>query len=165
MILFSKFYGGGLDKIAFLIRCDRKQAAEFVNDFDNRLPGVNRYIKRLSNKVRREGLLINLFGREYPIEPNFAYRGVNYMIQGSAAEVIKRAMIRIADIHPKLRMMGQLHDELFLELPERLHSKSLMREIQSAAQADSSKCGIPVPLPIGFKMTKTNWSEAKEVEL
>lgn len=165
MILFAKFYGGGIDKIAFLIRCMRSEASQFVQDFDQRLPGIPRYMKRLTNKVRREGILVNLFGREYPINPDLAYRAVNYMIQGTAAEVMKRAMIRIDKIHKNLRLMGTLHDEVFLELPNRLHSKSLMIEIQSAAQEDSANCGLPVPFPIGFKMTKTNWSEAEEVEL
>lgn len=164
MITFAKLYGGGLDKIQLLLRCSKADAASFISDFEAQLPEMQRFVKRLINKVRREGKLVNLFGREYPIDPNFAYKAVNYLIQGSAADLIKRAMIRIDKIHPQVRFMGQLHDELFIELPKKLHCKSLMREIQSAAQEDSALCGIPKPLPIGFKVTWTNWSETKEVE-
>lgn len=163
MIMFCKLYGGGIDKVALLLRCSREEAAKFVDDWDRMLPGVAQFMKRLINRVRREGKLINLFGREYPIDPEFAYRAVNYLIQGSAADLIKRAMIRIDRIHPKVRMMGQLHDELFIELPKRLHSLQLMRDIKTAAQADSKHCGIPKPLPIGFKIAKANWHETEEV--
>jgi DNA polymerase-1 len=163
MILFSKFYGGGIDKIAELIRCPREDAEQFNGDFENSMPEVPRYMRRLSNKVRREGELINLFGRRYPIDPNLAYRAVNYMIQGSAAEVIKRAMIRLDKLHPRIRLVGTLHDELFLEFPKRLESKQLVTDMRGIMQKDSKIVGLPVPLPVTFKRTESNWSEAEEI--
>lgn len=167
MILFSKFYGGGIDKIAELIRCSREEAEQFNSDFNQGMPEVLRYTKRLSNQVRRDGHLDNLFGRRYPIDPNLAYRSVNYMIQGSAAEVIKRAMIRIDRLTQKkyrrVRLVGTLHDELFIELPINHHSPDLVSDLKCAMQKDSKLVGLPVPLPVTFKLVKTNWSEAEEL--
>jgi len=170
MILFSKLFGGGLGKIAELIRCPESQAREFVRDFETRLPGVRRYMDDLVTQVRKDGILVNLFGREYPIEPDRAYKAVNYMVQGSAAEVMKRAIVRV-DRHLRLYypgscVVGTVHDELIAEIKRKHHSKQLMREIIELMQIDSHHVpNLPVPLPVGMKWTHSNWHMAQEIDL
>lgn len=170
MILFSRFFGGGVGKVAELIRCPMNQAKQFVDDFNRSLPGVPRYIDRLSNKIAREGILVNLFGREYPIERDRAYKGVNYMVQGSAAEIMKRALVRVDELFekemPENHVVGTVHDELVNEIHPKWHSKWLMREIIKLMQVDSHYVpGMNVPLPVGMKYTNTAWTYAKKVRL
>lgn len=184
MILFSRLYGGGVAKIAFLIRCSEKEAKRFIKEFNENLPGVKAYMRDTIDRVRDTGMLINLFGREYPIDKNFAYKAVNYQIQGSSAEIMKRATVRVNDhllakypgawIYDDDRneeyqgshVAGTVHDELISEIHPDDHSKQLMREIVHLMQKDSHVIpNLPVPLPVGMKWTKTNWSEAKEISL
>jgi DNA polymerase I-like protein with 3'-5' exonuclease and polymerase domains len=168
MILFSRLYGGGIGKVAFLIRCSMEEAAEFVDQFNENLPGVKRYMDRLVEEVRETGLLINLFGREYEIDKQKAYKSVNYMVQGSSAEIMKRAIVRV-DNHLRIEypgsyVVGTVHDELISEIREEHHSSALMGNIIRLMQADSKRVpNLPIPLPVGMKYTRTNWSHAKEV--
>jgi DNA polymerase-1 len=184
MILFSRLYGGGVGKIAFLIRCSEKEAKRFIAEFNANLPGVPEYMRETVDRVRETGVLVNLFGREYPIEKSFAYKAVNYQIQGSSAEIMKRGIVRVDehlqtaypgtwsrdeddyDDYDGSRVVGTVHDELIAEIHRRDHSKQLMREIITLLQKDSHVVpNLPVPLPVGMKWTQTNWSEAQEISL
>lgn len=170
MLLFSRLYGGGLDKVAQLIRCSRAEASEFIDEFNENLPGVTRYMEELIEQVRDTGVLVNLFGREYSIERNKAYKSVNYMVQGSSAEIMKRSIVRV-DRHlhkryPGSYCVGTVHDELIAEIHQRHHSARLMSEIISLMQRDSSFVpNLPVLLPVGMKYTTSNWSSATDVKL
>ena len=184
MILFSRLYGGGVAKIAFLIRCSQKEAKRFIAEFNNNLPGVREYMNETIGRVRDTGVLVNLFGREYPIDKAFAYKAVNYQIQGSSAEIMKRAIVRVDehlvqnypgvwsrdedgnDDYLGSRVIGTVHDELISEIHPDDHSKRLMREMIALMQRDSHVVpNLPVPLPVGMKWTQTNWSDAKEISL
>lgn len=170
MILFSRLYGGGIGKISQLIRCDRDEAEEFVNEFNDKLPGVRRYMDTLIDEVERTGRLVNLFGREYIIDSDRSYKAVNYMVQGSAAEVMKRALVRV-DQHLIRKysgsyVVGTVHDELIAEIMRAHHSRRLMREIIRIMQIDSHFIpNMPVPLPVGMKWASVNWSLASEVDI
>jgi DNA polymerase I-like protein with 3'-5' exonuclease and polymerase domains len=168
MILFSRLYGGGLAKIAWLIRCSLAEAEEFIADFNENLPGVRQYMDDLVEEVRETGTLVNLFGREYPIDRKFAYKAVNYQIQGSCAEILKRALVRIDRMlmkeFPKSHLIGTVHDEIIAEIYRRDHSAALIREVIRIMQLDSKRVpNLPVLLPVGMKMTSSSWHEAKEV--
>jgi DNA polymerase I-like protein with 3'-5' exonuclease and polymerase domains len=170
MILFSKLFGGGLAKIAELIRCPEAQAREFVRDFETRLPGVRRYMDNLVTQVRQDGILVNLFGREYPIESDRAYKAVNYMVQGSAAEIMKRGTVRV-DRHlrahyPGSCVVGTVHDEMIAEIKREHHSRQLMREMIALMQEDSHYVpNLPVLLPVKMNWTHSNWHMAQEIDL
>lgn len=168
MILFSRLYGGGIGKVAFLIRCSLAEAEEFVDEFNKNLPGVKDYMERTIEEVRETGLLTNLFGRQYEIEKRFAYKAVNYMVQGSSADILKRALVRIDEYlranYERSFLIGNVHDEILTEVHRDEHSAFLMRKIVKMMQADSKFIpNLPVPLPVGFKITSTSWNDAKEV--
>jgi len=168
MILFSRLYGGGIGKVAFLIRCSMEEAAEFVDQFNANLPGVKRYMDRLVEEVRESGMLINLFGREYEIDRHKAYKAVNYMVQGSSAEIMKRSIVRVDNFlradYSGSYVVGTVHDELISEIYEGHHSAQLMSKIIKLMQVDSHRIpNLQIPLPVGMKYTRTDWSHAKEV--
>lgn len=175
MLLFSRLYGGGLGKVAFLIRCTVEEAREFIEEFNEKLPGVQGYMDSLSEEIRETGRLVNLFGREYELDKSKAYKGVNYMVQGSCAEIMKRAVVRTdehlrtnypADEQPDgSYVIGTVHDELIAEIAEEHHSGQLMQEIVKIMQMDSHYIpNLKVPLPVGMKFTRTNWSAATDVK-
>jgi DNA polymerase I-like protein with 3'-5' exonuclease and polymerase domains len=170
MILFSKFYGGGLDKIADLIRCSKKEARGFVEDFENQMPGVPQYMRRLVSEVSETGILINLFGREYRINPSFAYKSVNYMIQGSSADVLKRSLVRLDRLfrrhYPEAFLCGSVHDEVVIELPEEYHNELFMRQIIKEMQRDSRVVpGLKIPLPVTMAVADDHMSGKEDYKL
>lgn len=169
LIMFSKLYGGGVNRIAQLINCSVRESREFVSDFDTELPNVERFMKRLTNRTVREGKIVNLFGREYPVESGREYKCVNYVIQGTAAEIMKRAVVRVDDIlrveWPEAWIAATIHDELVIDLPVGYHSKRLLRQVIRAMQADHEEVGIPVPLPVKTKVVTHHMLNGREVQV
>ena len=170
LLMFCKLYGGGTRKIAWLMECAPEEAQKFVDQYDEELPGVQRFMKRMINMATREGKVVNPFGRHYFIKPDFAYRAVNYLVQGTCADIMKSAMLNVDSLFQKkwkgCHILLTLHDELMIEVPKQLHSKSLMRDIIKAMQGDfHMKVNCPVPLPISVKIATHRWSKTTEIEL
>ncbi len=178
LILFCKFYGGGIGKVMFLLNQEGRnlkkqvnfnESQKFVNDFDAKLPGIGRFMKRMMNQVEREGSIYNPFGRIYRIDADHSYKGTSYMVQGTAADILKQAMLNVDDLFkkwPGCYQLITLHDELIQEIPLKYHSKKLIQEIVQAMQGDFHKIlGIPKPLPVSIEITKTCWADSKEVKL
>lgn len=168
LVVFCKFYGGGIDKIAYLLGVSKSEASQFVWELDNRFPAISRFIKRMSNMAQSEGSIVNPFGRTYYIPSDRAYKAVNYLVQGTCADILKESMIRIDELfqteYKGCHMLLTLHDELALEIPRKFHSFKLMRQIISLMQKDSSQIGCPIPLPVGMKLVKKDWAHPIEIK-
>ena len=166
-INFCKFYGGGINRVAELLGCSREEAAKFVYEYDTKNPAIKRFMDRISTKVIREGKIVNPFGRHYFLPEKAAYKATNYIVQGTAADILKEAMISISEkIYPKypgVEMLLTLHDELMIEVPLKFHSKKLMREIVACMQEQSKTINCPIPLPVGMKIATKYWSKPIDV--
>lgn len=148
------------------------QAQDFITQYEAKLPGVKTFMSRMMTRASREGEIRNPFGRRYYFESDFAYKSVNYLIQGTAADVMKNALVNVSKMLKKLwggvpRLLLTIHDEIVIEVPAHLHSKKLMRDIIGAMQVDSTTLGLPVPLPVGMKIVKpkSRWHKTHEIEL
>jgi DNA polymerase I-like protein with 3'-5' exonuclease and polymerase domains len=171
MLMFGKLYGGGPGAIGDLLQTSEKEAKVFMDDYDRRLPGIPRFMKECIRTAKERGYIINPFGRKYPIPGQLAYKSTNYMIQGSAASVMKRSINRISALSQSRRYAGRMfpllniHDEHVIEVHKSIHGKQTMQDIISAMQGDDHiHLGCPVPLPVGMKFTKTRWSDVEEVK-
>lgn len=166
LLMFCRLYGGGASQVAKQIGCSVPEAYEFIDDYNAKIPGVERYMNRISTRIHREGKITNPFGRTYHLPHKAAYKGVNYMVQGTCADLMKRAMIRLHDRFKKsgkdIKILLTIHDELSIESSIENHSNALMRNIIKDMQKDSKVIGCPVPLPITMKTTKTRWSDCQE---
>lgn len=170
LIMFCKIYGGGSAAVADLLGCSIEEAKGFINDYDSHFPGVKVFMKRMVNRVERDGRIYNPFGRVYYIDPEFSYKATNYFIQGSAADIMKEAMIAVYNLlmkrWPGCKLRLTLHDELVIEVPLKFHSKKLMREIVLKMQGDFHKpFNMPKPLPVSMKIATSRWSNTKEIHL
>ena len=128
---FGIVYGQTPFGLAASLGIDRKEAEAYIHTYFELHAGVRKFIQETIAEVRKTGYAVTLFGRERPIpdmhsqNPNarsFAERtAVNTPLQGTAADLIKLAMIRIDEIieREKLetRMLLQVHDELLFEAP------------------------------------------------
>ncbi|HXY41807.1 MAG TPA: DNA polymerase I [Vicinamibacteria bacterium] len=132
MVNYALLYGKSAFTLARDLNIDRRQAEEFVAAYFARYPGVRRFIDETIVRARETGHVRTLLGRLRRLPDlrakNFAVRmeaerqAMNTPVQGSAADLIKRAMI---DLHRELGRRGmasklilQIHDELLLEVPE-----------------------------------------------
>lgn len=171
LIMFCKLYGGGAKKMAKLLKSDEETAREFIAGYEAELPGVKRFMSALIQEATTKGEIFSPFGRRYTFKPTFAYRAVNYLIQGTAADVMKNGLINVQkmlDATPKwkgVRLLVTVHDEMILEIPKRLHCIELMADIIRAMQEDSKRLGLPVRLPVEMKIAKTRWSRPTKIVL
>ncbi len=167
---FGIVYGISAFGLAAQLGITRGEAERYIRNYFERYAGVRRFLDETIAQVRREGVTRTLFGRERPIpdidsrNPNqrgFAERtAVNSPLQGTAADLIKLAMVRIdAALEAgglKSAMLLQVHDELIFECPpEELEevSRLVKREMEGA-------CELQVPLLVDIGVGD-NWRDAK----
>lgn len=129
---FGVLYGMGPVRLARDLKIPRRTASQFVKDYFDRQPGVRAYIDATLDEAKKTGLVRTILGRRRIISDiNSKNRGAraaaeriatNTPIQGSAADLMKLAMIRVdavlAEEHPKAQILLQVHDELLVEAPE-----------------------------------------------
>ena len=165
---FGIVYGISSFGLAANLGISRKEADLYIKSYFERYSGVKRFIDQTIAKTRETGVARTLFGRERPIPDmnsrnanarGFAERtAVNSPIQGTAADLIKLAMVRIDSLLKgrKAKMLLQVHDELVLEAPpeEAAELKALVkREMEGV-------CELAVPLLVETGSGK-NWRDAK----
>jgi len=167
---FGIVYGQTPFGLATSLGIERKEAEDYIRTYFELHAGVRKFIQETIAEVRKTGYALTLFGRKRPIpdmhsrNPNarsFAERtAVNTPLQGTAADLIKLAMIRIDEIlrREKLqaRMLLQVHDELLFETPptevERI-AQLVKREMESVHKLD-----VPLIVDVGIG---ENWRDAK----
>lgn len=160
MVLFARTFGGGPNAIKDLMYVSREEAADFLHDFSIAFPDIETYIDQRTNDARRDGGVHTAFGRFLTVAGDKPYKGVNYTVQGSAADLMKIAMIRVDGLlrhHPEwdAHIVMTIHDELIIEAP-RLR-RSAIRQI-IALMEDSMGC-IPIPTPVDVERATERWTE------
>ena len=166
---FGVIYGMSPFGLSAALSIPHEEAKKYIEKYFERHPGVKQYIEAALSEVRQKGYTVTLAGRRRPIpeirSQNSNARAqaerlaVNSPIQGSAADIIKIAMINIREKlkeeHLAARMILQVHDELLFEAPEfELNSVTDMikREMEGAV-----KLLVPLRVDIGHGR---NWAEA-----
>jgi DNA polymerase-1 len=167
---FGIVYGISAFGLAAQLGIGRGEAEKYIKNYFARYAGVRRFIDETIAEVRRTGVARTLFGRERPIpdinarNPNargFAERvAVNSPLQGTAADLIKLAMVRIARALEaegrQSAMLLQVHDELVFECPQEeveAVSELARREMEGA-------CELKVPMVVDVGVGD-NWRDAK----
>ncbi len=168
VINFGIIYGLSAFGLAQQLGIEQKEAAQFINAYFQRYRGVKEYLDRVLEETRKTGVAKTLFGRIRPIPEitspqmqlrNFAERtALNSPLQGTAADLIKLAMIaidrRLREEKFKARMILQVHDELLFEVPE--SELSRVRELVCHEMESVHK--LDVPLAVEAK-AGPNWRD------
>ena len=115
-INFGLIFCVGDEKLGLKIQKTTEEAGQYKLDYFARFPKASQFIQNVIATVRQRGYVFNRFGRRYVINPDRAYVGINYLVQGTSADVIKSRMIACAKYLKenglKSRMVVQVHDEL-----------------------------------------------------
>ncbi|WP_106640454.1 DNA polymerase I [Allosphingosinicella vermicomposti] len=173
-INFAILYGISRWGLAGRLGITAEEAQAMIDRYFERFPGISNYIADTLNKVRELGYTTTLFGRKthFPSiksktqhERQGAERAaINAPIQGTSADIIKRAMARMcpaleAEGLGKVRMLMQVHDELVFEVPEGDVEKasSVIRSVMEGAAGPAVTLSVPLGVEIG---TGPNWGAA-----
>ena len=171
MINFGIIYGISAFGLSENLEIPREEAQEYIDAYLARFPYVQDFIQRTIESARRDGYVTSLLGRRRPVPEIRASNrqtrslgerlAVNFVMQGSNADIIKVAMIRI---HRRLRDEGrsarlvlQIHDELLLEVPET--EVSAVRELVRAEMCGAYPLDPPLGVDVGVG---DDWNEAKK---
>jgi DNA polymerase I len=168
-INFGIIYGISAFGLARQLAIPRGEAAAYIDAYFERYPGIRDYMDRTKEAARTQGFVTTLFGRKChtpgindknPPRRNFAERAaINAPLQGGAADIIKRAMIRIPPAleaaNLNAAMLLQVHDELIFEVPDaeiEATRELVVKVMESAAHLD-----VPLVVDTGVG---DNWDDA-----
>jgi DNA polymerase I len=172
-INFGIIYGISAFGLGNQIGVPQSEAAEYIRAYFDRFPGIRAYMERIKADARRAGYVETIFGRKCFIpgirDANPARRmgaerqAINAPLQGSAADIIKRAMGRLPaaleQARLAARMLLQVHDELLFEVPEGEveATAKLVKEVMEGACGPRCELSVPLVVETGWA---TSWDQA-----
>ncbi|MDY7025822.1 MAG: DNA polymerase I [Pseudomonadota bacterium] len=168
---FGLIYGMSAFGLAKQLGVDRQEAQSYIDKYFARYPGVADFMERIKASAKETGYVETVFGRRLYLPDINAKNGmirqaaertaINAPMQGTAADIIKRAMI---DLQPKLaeisgelapRMIMQVHDELVFEVPEAKLDE--VNELIKATMENAASLDVPLIVEVGVG---DNWDDA-----
>lgn len=166
---FGVIYGISPFGLSETLSISREEAKKYIEQYFERHPGVKSYIEKSLDEARNRGYVSTLFGRKRAVaeikNKNTSIRqqgerlAINSPIQGTAADIIKIAMIHIRkkfqDRGLKARMILQVHDELLFELPA--HELEMVMDIVKKEMEGATFLSVPLRVDIRYGK---NWAEA-----
>jgi DNA polymerase-1 len=172
-INFGIIYGISAFGLANQLGIEREEAGAYIKKYFERFPGIRDYMDETKEFCREHGYVTTLFGRKchYPDIRNsnpsirsFNERAaINARLQGTAADIIRRAMVRmdeaLSDAKLKAAMLLQVHDELVFEVPEKEVAKTLPVVKRVMEDAPHPAVQLHVPLSVEARAAD-NWDEA-----
>jgi len=172
-INFGIIYGISAFGLSKQLSCSQSEAKNFIESYFDQFPKIKSYMDAMIENAKMKGYVKTFFGRRIPIkginsknfqERSFAERqSINAPIQGSAADIIKRAMIKIHNIFQEKniesKMLLQVHDELVFECP-----KDEINTVSNLIKKEMEQANLPlfplnIPIVVDFGEAD-NWSEA-----
>lgn len=170
-INFGIIYGISAFGLARQLDISRSEAAEYIKAYFEKFPGIQKYMEDTKAIAAEHGFVTTMFGRrchvpgiddKNPMRRGFAERAaINAPIQGGAADIIKRAMVRFPDaladagLAGKVRMLLQVHDELIFEVPEA--DLDATRSLVVNVMEDAAQLDVPLVVDVG---SGCNWDDA-----
>ncbi len=172
-INFGIIYGISAFGLANQLGIPREEASAYIKKYFERFPGIRAYMDQTRDFCREHGYVETIFGRKchYPdikasnpsIRSFNERAAINARLQGSAADIIRRAMIRMDDALAKKKlsaqMLLQVHDELIFEVPDKEVEKTLPVVQKVMEDAPFPAVVLSVPLQVDARAA-TNWDEA-----
>jgi DNA polymerase-1 len=173
-INFGIIYGISAFGLANQLGISRAEASDYIKAYFEKFPGIKDYMEQVKAEAKAQGYVSTLFGRKVhvpeinakiPARKAFAERAaINAPIQGTAADIIRRAMIQMpaalqAAGLPEAKMLLQVHDELIFEAPTKMCEKLIETVKTTMQNACAPRLSLSVPLLVDAQAAN-NWEEA-----
>lgn len=172
-INFGIIYGISAFGLANQLSISRSEAKEYIDSYFKKFPGIRQYMDETITFAKENGYVETIFGRRTYVsginDKNPAMRGyserqaINAPIQGAAADVIRRAMIKmpiaLTEARAEARMLLQVHDELIFEAPKKIAEEASEVIARTMIGAPLPAVKLSVPLVVDAR-AGANWDEA-----
>ena len=161
-INFGLIYGMGAKKLSETINVSLKEAREFIEKYFASFPTVKNFLEKTKLEARKKGYVETLLKRRRFFDfvnasnrviAEYEREAVNTIFQGSAADIIKKAMVEIKSAYPNSKMILQIHDELIFEIEDKSEANRYKEIMENAFK-------LKVPLKVGMSFGK-RWGELK----
>ena len=160
-ITFGVIYGIGKAKLSKQLNVTEKEALQYKNSYFKGLPGSKEFFSSVMKAVQERGWIKNRYGRLYRIEKDIAYKGVNYLVQGTSADILNERMIKVYDYlkDKKSNILLQVHDEIICEIHD-----SELREVPSTIRGLLEENSLGIPLKVDMEICEPSWASKKDFE-
>jgi DNA polymerase I-like protein with 3'-5' exonuclease and polymerase domains len=163
-INFGILYGAGPEKIAETLTerglpTTVAEASLLCARYHRRFPSIRRLTQEFSRQLLRDGYVTNPFGRRYHVSKKQGYKILNYMCQGTSADLMKNRMVRVwkylREIGSSARMLITVHDELVVEMAPR-DEQFLVPKIRELM---CDRTSYYIPITVGVDVVPIRWSK------
>lgn len=162
-INFGLIYGQGKAALANALNLPMMEAYKVIKNYYHKYP-VREFMDKIMSEIQKTGKLkVKWIGRSYNIPINMAYKGVNALIQGSAAYVLKLALLRVdkylSSKVPGATILLQMHDELIIEVPDNYNVREVAQKIKEQMEDHHT---FRVPITVDTKFSITSWQDKQK---
>ena len=162
---FAKAYVAGITKFALTAGIPYEQAESFMNAYDQRFPGIRDFQDRVVETIYERGVdgndgwVISPIGRRHPVDVQVAYKAVNYLIQGTAADVFKTTLYALAAAGLDRYLVLTVHDEDAFDVPT-AEVEEFRREAEKVLTVpmNTPPWNFPVPLTVSSEIVQ-RWGD------
>lgn len=160
-ITFGTIYGIGNKKLAVQLGTTPKEAGQYKKKYFAGLKGSKEFFDTVVKTVEERGWIKNRYGRVYKIPANFAYKGVNYLVQGTSADIMNE---RLIEAHRYLktqqsRVLLQVHDEIICEV-----HKDEIRTVPYEIQKILANNSLGIPFQVDMELCDPSWASKIDME-
>jgi DNA polymerase I-like protein with 3'-5' exonuclease and polymerase domains len=149
MTTFGRCYGASAKTLAETLREPIENAQQIIEIYKEQFPDMDQFMRDMIRKVQRDGYVRTLWNRRLVIDPELAYTVVNYLIQGTASDLLKHAMENIDQFFRREGIDGSvlmpIHDELITEVPAHLCTVKFIRRYASIMEDTGGHLMYPIP--------------------
>ena len=159
-ITFGTIYGIGSNALARQLGTTVEEASQYKRRYFNALVGSKDFFQKVVKTVTARGWIKNKYGRRYEIPKNLGYKGVNYLVQGTSADLLSERMIEIGKFLENTRsyMLLQVHDEVILEIHDS-ELDYLPNKIREMLEQNS----LDIPLKVDMEICTPSWANKKDL--
>ena len=189
---FATLYGAGAEQLASQIRrllrgyknaglkslqnCSSLDARGIRAHYFKVYPGVHGLMTQTKNEILRTagadgmGHVVDVFGNRYVAHRQKAYRAANYLVQGTAAHLMKRALVDLYNninggpLRGELYILNTIHDEVILEVREEYYNNNKEKILRCIKTSMEDHNTFRVPITVELSYSNTNWKEKKKIQ-
>ena len=160
-ITFGVIYGIGKDKLAMQLNTTPELAADYKKTYLENMKGSKRFFNSVVKTIKTEGRVRNKYGRVYRVPSEFGYKGVNYLIQGTSADIMSERMVAVAKYlkDKQSNLLLQVHDEIICEV-----HKDEVDEVAPKVKELMKENSLNIPLEVDMEVCYPSWATKTDFE-
>ena len=161
-ITFGTIYGIGRKKLAVQLGTTPLEAGRYKKQYFAGLKGSKEFFDSVVQTVEMRGWIKNRYGRMYKIQPDLGYKGVNYLVQGTSADILSERMIEVANYlaDKNSRMLLQVHDEIICEI-----YNDELDEVPARIKEILEYNSLNIPLYVDMEICNPSWATKKDLTI